>query len=388
VGDTVTGMAGLGDSVYFSTKYGLFMVAPGDMVVQVAAWPEADDNNGVGMVAWEDALYIPLQGGSLMRFDSSGAMINVGINAKEELPYDLRGSITALCPSNYFLFAHVRGTPSTGKHSSLWSYNVDGWHCLGIGPQNAILGGAIAIDKTNSLLYWGLNKMLLHRTAYPADVNNPANNLTTREYAPQGWVEYDKFYGGYLTLDKDFDRIHIDTKENGQHIHVYWKDATHWASSTNWTYLGTTASVTADSIPWPSVISGINYRPSGKWIRLGLRIANKDATGTATPVLRGVSVKYSTNVADRWRVVLPILISDNQQMPDGSINTYTAAEQRYYLDQYIAEIAPLQFVDMDGVSRTVKVTGASRNVLRYDWKEGSNAAAVQWVYTLTLEEVS
>jgi hypothetical protein len=381
--ESITAIAGLDSSVYFTTATGLYMVAAGDFIVQVAAWGDTHADNGKGMVAWESALYIPLHGGAIMRYDASGAMMNVGMNAKEEIPQDLRGTVTALCPSNYFLYAHVRGTPVAGRSSSLWSYNVDGWHCLSIGPRNVMLGGAITIDKLNGYLYWGMDRLFLQRTLHPADVNNPANNTTTREYAPHGWVEYDKFYAGYLTLNKDYDRIHIDTKDPAQNITIYWGDDAHYSNQYLWQYLGYVASAGTPVIQFPSTA-----RPSGKWFKLGIRLDTLDPGGlTYVPVLRGVAVKHSTNVADRWRVVVPIQVSDNQQMPDGSVNAYTGAQQRAHLEELIAELAPLQFTDMDGTARTVKVTGASRNVLRYDWKKGSAAAVVEWVYSLTLEEV-
>jgi hypothetical protein len=34
------------------------------------------------------------------------------------------------------------------------------------------------------------------------------------------------------------------------------------------------------------------------------------------------------------------------------------------------------------------VTGASRNVVRYDWLKGADAPRIQYVYTLTIEEIT
>jgi hypothetical protein len=383
----INGLAGLDGTVYAATRDGLYMAAAGDKIVQVAMWPEVSADNGIGMVAWEGALYIPLVGGTIMRYSPDGAMLNVGINAKEELPADVQGTVTHLRPTNYFLMAVVEARGSNG-YSSLWAYNVDGWHCLGLGPQG-VGGGAICIDRTNQYLYWGLDRALLLRTDMPSMVNNPANNPTEMKFAREGWVEYDRFYGGHRTLDKDFDRVYIDTKRVGQNVQVFWQDNDNYADyyvnhngEMGWQYLGA-PTYGASAIQFPATA-----RPGGKSFRLALRLTDQDVYNTGAPVVRGVSVKYSTNVADRWRWVLPILVSDNQQLPDGTISEYTAADMMAHLDALVEETGPLQFVDLTGTAYTVKVTGASRNCVRYDWLEGHDEPDAQYVYTLTLEEMS
>lgn len=383
----ITGMAGLGGSVYFATHDGLYQAAEGDLVIQVLRWPEVHADNGKGMVSWEGALYIPLAGGTIMRYDSSGSLINVGINAREELPNELQGTVSLLYPTNYFLMAVV-DSPKLLGYSSLWAYNVDGWHCLSLSPQG-VGGGGIAIDRDNDYLYWALDRALLLRTDFPSNVNNPARNLSDMKFAREGWVEYDRFYAGHRTLNKDIDRIYIDTERVGQNVHVYWQDDQHYADyytlhtgDVGWQYLGV-PTLGESTIQFPA-----GARPDDKSFRLALRLTIKDTQNTGAPVVRGISVKHSTNVADRWRWTLPILVSDNQQMPDGTINQYTAEEQKAHLDTLIAETPPLRFVDLDGTEYTVKVTGASRNVLRYDWVKGDDAPVIQWVYTVVIEEIT
>lgn len=388
----VTGMAGMGDTIYCADRDGLYMVTPGDYVIQVAQWPESEDANGEGMCTFEGALYIPVVGGGLMRFDSSGALINVGMNAREDLPKDIRGKIKTLYPTGYFLLAHVAAYEPLG-YPSLWAYNVDGWHCLAIGPQNAgpVSGrGAIYIDRENNRLYWGMYHGLLLRTPYPPHVNNPVKILSELEFARDSWVEYDKFYAGYRTLDKDFDSIYIDTENWGKNVHVYWRDSTHdgdyyvAAGQTGWIYLGTVPSSGVYKITFPNAL-----RPAGPWIKLGFRVTTVDATNTGIPVLRGFALKYSTNITDRWRWVLPIAVHNNQQMPDGTINDYTAAQQIAHLDALIAETPPLQYQDVDGTAYLVRVTSASRQVDRYVYEKGTPGGAdIQYIYVLTLEEVA
>lgn len=386
-GNAITGMAGLERELYFSTREGLFVAVSGDEILQAVTWPEAHQNNGRGMVAWEGALYIPMYGGTIMRYDTSGALLNVGINAKEELPEDLQGSIFTLCPTNYFLLAAVEMAHATG-YSSLWAYNVDGWHCLAIGPQG-IYGGAVRVDRNAGYLYWGLDSAFLRQADYPSSINNPVRNLEDVRLAPESWVEYDRFYGSNHTLDKDFDRIYIDTEQAGRNVHVYWQDDDNYADYTvghngqmGWQYLGAVAEGES-TIQFPAA-----NRPGGKSFRLALRLTTKDVDGNSNPVVRGVSTKFSTNVADRWRWVLPIAVHDNQQFPDGSVNPYTAAEMLTHLDSLKNDTAPLQYVDIDGTTHYVKVTAASRQVARYEWQVGNEAPDIQWIYVFNIEQVS
>lgn len=379
-GNYITGMAGLEREVYFATQDGLFVAVEGDEILQVAPWPEVHPDNGKGMISWEGALYIPLYGGTIMRYDPSGAMINVGINAKEELPLDLRGTVRYLKPTNYFLMAVVESWYND-RYSSLWSYNVDGWHCLGLAPAG-VGGGAICLDRENEHLYWGMNRCTIMRTSAPGNINNPVRVLDDLALAPEGWVEYDRFYGPNHTLDKDFDRIYIDTERAGQNVHVYWQDDDNYADyedghdgEMGWQYLGTVAAGES-AIQFPAAA-----RPGGKSFRLALRI-------TGSPVVRGLSLKYSTNVADRWRWVLPIAVHDDQQFPDGSLNLYSAAEMLAHLDSLKNDTAPLQYQDIDGTTYYVKVTAASRQVARYEWLPGSDSPDIQYVYVLNIEEVS
>lgn len=386
-GNAITGMGGLEREMYFTTREGLYVAVTGDEILQVAPWPEVHDDNGKHMLAWEGALYIPLYGGTIMRYDPSGAMINVGINAREELSPDMQGTVTHLKATNYFLMAVVENGDSF-KHSSLWSYNVDGWHCLSLAP-GGIGGGAICVDRDNDYLYWGMNRALIMRTAFPGSINNPSRNLDNLDLAPEAWVEYGRFYGSNHTLDKDIDRIYIDTERAGRKVHVYWQDDDNYADyvdghdgTMGWQYLGTVAAG-EHTIQFPATA-----RPGGKSFRLAVRITTWDTTSDPFPVVRGLSVKFSTNVTDRWRWVLPIAVHDNQQFPDGSLNPYTADEMLTHLDSLKNDTAPLQYVDIDGTEYYVKVTAAARQVARYEWQVGNDSPDIQYIYVLNIEEVS
>jgi hypothetical protein len=368
-GSKVRGFGTMGGNIYLSCDDGLYMLADGDYIVQVAEWPYRSDKNGQGMCSWEGALYIPLTN-TIVRYDQSGALMNIGPNAEEELPEDVRGNIYTLKPSAHFLFMSMDPASTTG-YGSLWAYNVEGWHCLSLGLQY-IGGGGIEVDPVNGHLWWGGESNWLHRTNYPATVVNPVREIANMRLGRELWIEYDKFYGGYMTVEKDFDRIVWDIEGNSYSVAVYWQDS---AQPDVWRRAGETV---AGSIDFGA------ERPTGKWVRLGLRITS---IGPNTPmVLRGVALKYSSMLTDRWRWVLPIAVHDDQQMPDGSLNPLPTATVVANLKGLIAEVGPLRFIDVDGLEYRVKVTGATRQIVRYVHETAG--PDIQWVYTLTLEEVS
>jgi hypothetical protein len=75
-------------------------------------------------------------------------------------------------------------------------------------------GGAVVIDAKNEYLYWGGGYGLLGRIAYPMAVVNPVRNKETSRYARTGWIEYDRYYGDYVALEKDWESVYVD-RDNG-----------------------------------------------------------------------------------------------------------------------------------------------------------------------------
>jgi hypothetical protein len=364
--DTITAMAGMNEDVYFATRTGLWMVALGDVILNVLPWADDYATNGTGMVSWENALYIPMGNGTIFRYDSSGAFLNISPNIKREFPEEMaHGTIAKLYPSNFFLLIAYSG----GSYPSLWAYNVDGWHCLVVGPWGHLSGG-IGIDTTASQLYWGLSYGLLLSTYWPGAVVNPVFSTNLYHWARDGWVEYDKFYAGHRRLDKDFSDLLLDGDQNVEDCYVYWQDDTHavWQSGATWGDAGAT-------------------RPVGEWVKVGVRLITKGGSNEDPAILRAITLKYTTNIADRWRWTLPLEVCDNQRMLDGSTNPYTGAQQKAHLDELIAETLPLQFTDIDGTEYYAKVTGASRNVIDFRWNSGTEETEIKYVYTVTLEEV-
>ena len=59
------------------------------------------------------------------------------------------------------------------------------------------------------------------------------------------------------------------------------------------------------------------------------------------------------------------LPAQEQEMLDGSADVQTQAQKLAHIQSLITRVAPFTFVDLDGTSSEVKVTGASKNVSQY-----------------------
>ena len=369
-GATPTGLAGMRREMYVATTDGLFVIADGDIYVQITSWPTSDERNGVGMVEWDGSLYIPLAE-DILRYDGSN-MMQVGLRTGEELPSDIQGSVFRLQPTKYFLLASVAPESQDG-YGSLWAWNNHGWHGLGLLPQGS-RGGALHLDTENGYLYWGGSYGLVARALYPSNVVNPIRDNGSHIFARTGWIEYDRFYGGYVALDKDFESVYVDTETNSAQIAVYWQDQ----GSTDWELLGTSTDEDFEK-RW----SDYTTRPASKWLRLGFLLRTDDEE--LTPILRAHRLKFHTMITDRWRWQVTVQIHERQQMVDGTINPQSTAQMLAHLDSLIQSVPPVIFEDADGVQYEVKITGATKQIVQYEWID--NAPRMQRVVSLALEQV-
>ncbi len=369
-GATPNGLAGMNGLMYVATHDSLYVIADGDVYVQITAWPTSDERNGVGMVEWEGSLYIPLAE-DILRYDGAN-MMQVGLRTGEELPTDIQGDVFRLQPTKYFLLASVAPSSQDG-YGSLWAWNNHGWHGLGLLPQGA-RGGAIFLDTENGYLYWGGSYGLLARAIYPANVVNPIRDNGAHLFARTGWIEYDRFYGGYVALDKDFESVYVDTETNSASIAIYWQDQ----ESTDWELLGSSTSEDFEE-RW----SDYTTRPASKWLRLGLLLRTDDED--LTPILRAQRLKFHTMITDRWRWNVAIMVHDRQQMVDGTINEYDTTEMLAHLDALVRSIPPVIFEDMQGIQYEVKIIAATMQVVQYEWYD--DGPHLQWIVSLTLEQV-
>jgi len=385
LGNQIRGMAALGSALYVSCDDGLYWIAPGDQVVPVVQWPQNSSTNGVGMCQWEGALYIPLYNG-IMRYGADGSLLAIGPGQASALPPEVSGRVMHLLPTPHFLLATI-ANPNADGYSSLWAYNVDGWHCLSIGLQGVTMRAA-CINPADNHLYWAGDSGLLFKTYYPPNVRNPSLDLASMTFEQEGWLEYDKFIGGYWNLSKDFESIFIDRLEDALYgganpqrrgraqVYVQTSELGEtWYHTYN---LNNRAITGLHTFPY-------EFRPTGTWLRLGVLL--KAMNRTETPIVRGMSLRYSTMLTDRWRWVLPIYVGSSQEMLDGTINTYTVDQQVAHLESLKDSVSPISFRDIDGTVYRAKVTGVSRSVLRYEYDRVSEAEDAKMIYNLTLEEM-
>lgn len=369
----IQGMASLGGYLYMSTDAGLYRLTPGDFVEPVVRWPTTSNSNGRGMIEWNNSLYIPLRE-DIIRYALDGSMTQVGLRTGEELPIDLQGRVYRLHPTPYFLLVSTEYTESNG-FSGLFAYNGQGWHQLGTMPKD-VKGSAIYVDTENGYIYWTGSYGLVARGVYPSNVVNPIRDRGAKRFERYGWIEQDRFYGGHVSLDKDWESVYINSEDmTSGTVYMYWQDQ----DSTDWELLGSTTD-TEHEERWDDY----STRPNSKWLRLALLLRTDDEN--YSPILRAHRVKFHTMIADRWQWTISIPVHNQQEMLDGTLNTYTAAQMKAHLEGLIQRVPPLIFQDVDGTQYEVKIVQAARNIVRAEYFD--SAAQLQYVYNLVLEQVT
>lgn len=371
----IRGMAAMERDIYVATDEGLFRIAPGDIVEGVMPWGTTSQYNGRGMINWQGSLYIPLRN-RILRFDPSGATQDIWLSREADMPLTRMGSIAALTPMNNWLIAVVDGTASDNR-PSVWAWQEEGWHFLATLP-----GGYGAMDayydRDNGLLWAGTQYGGAFWLGIPDYALNPYTD-TTSEYMPYGWLETDRFYGGQLLLDKDFESVTIlgDNLSANVHAKVYWQDE----GSTAWELLGT-ADSDGEELRW----STYSTRPAGKWIKLGLLLKTNDPL--ETPRIRAVVVKFIPMIMDKLRDTVTIALYDYITFPDGTVDTYTRAQQWAHLfsTAVIKSVNPVIYQDPFGTQYEVKIVDWSTNAPTYNSDTGSGVVREQEL-TLVLEQV-
>lgn len=370
-GDHITGMAGLNEYVYFSTRRGFSYVGFGDEVIPVSSWGSPSNDNGKGLLHYQGQLFIPLQE-SLIRFDGS-AMLPVGVDLNEGLPSDLQGNVAALASTNNWLLMGVNARNTTTKGGTVWAWTGQGWHHLAHLPPTLSIT-SLYYRRSDQRLYIGCDSGHVF-SLYLPDIAQVVDTVSP-EFAPVGWMETDWFFGGLKEVEKDFESVYISGEDMaaGQYVRVYWKDD----ASTEWELLGT---VTSDrqELRW----SDYSTRPQSRQLKIGLEMHTTDPT--ASPLLRAVRVKYHPMVSDWFRWSFPILCSNNQQELGGTISAYNANQKRSHLDTLITQVPPFIFRDMDGVEYEVKVMGCAIQNDDVEWIDGQ--LVFNSIYNMTIEAI-
>lgn len=379
-GSTITGMAGLGDTLYVATTEALYYIAPGDIAVGVTRWGSNRSTNGSHLVNHQGSLYCIVDGGVAQIAVSGGSasVLPLWVQRDDDLVASYLHTPTALISTNNWLVAMVQDSAATlnaaaNVRCSLWVWTGQGWHFLTEYPFSRVMG--IYYDFSTSKI-WGAN---WHNSFFSVRVPdytlNPVND-TSSSYVPSAWFETGWITGGLKDVEKDFESVYIsgDTLNASQYVEVYYKSSRSGA----WTYLGKIDDY-GEEVRW----SDYTTRPASKELKLGFRLFSTSLT--ATPDIDVIRLKFLPNVNDRWQWTLPISVSPSQEFIDGTLNANSVAQMMAHLDSLVKSTPPFLLQDLDGTQYEVVCTGASVDVQRLDFYNGTKVP--YYVYTLNLEQV-
>jgi hypothetical protein len=371
----IRGMVGFGQYLYVATDEALYYVAPGDVAVGLFPWSTIDERNGRGMVVHQGALYIPVAG-RILRYSEDGSLQDIWINRDDDFNNQRLGAIAALAGLSNWLVAGVNGTTDT-EPASVWAFTQQGWHHLATLPP-AFQIRSLYYDRVRSRLWIASDEWAIFYIHAPDWALNPFNDSGST-YMPHGWLETGRIYSGLRELLKDWESVRgfgefmVGTTD----AVIYYQDA----DATTWTTLGTLTE-DGEELRW----SDYATRPGGRWLKLGLLL--RTDTATETPKIEAVAVKLLPMVTDRRAWNLAITISDDQEMVDGDVNMYTAAEMIAHLRGLVEQVAPFIFEDVTGDQYEVKATGSAENIAQYEWLAGEQAARIMWVFEVAVEQVT
>lgn len=397
----VTGMCGMGEYMYVSTKEGLVVIMPGDFAKGVMPWGSIDSSNGTSMVNFEGAIYATVSG-RIVRITEDGSMQDVWMTRDEDMIAEKIGKVLAITRMNNWLVVLVGGTklyPTQDSLSSatIWAMQGNSWHHITTVPNAWDYGDDL---KVSSAVDVGLNYAVFYdrdtqrlwiadptRNTYSVRVPdytlNPYNDTET-VYESSGWVEWDWFDGAVLEAPKDYESVTIigENLDATCYVQVYWKDD----DSAGWELLGTCDS-NNEELRWTIAMG---TRPNTKRFKLGLRLVTTD--GTQTPRIRAVRVKYHLMTRDwfRWHVIVDVSGRSGalQMLADGTRHTLTATQIKDNLDALARQIPPFLYQDVDGSQYEVKITDANFSYDRWEYNEKTTNTWWEGTYTLVLEQVT
>jgi hypothetical protein len=373
----IRGMAGMGDSLYLATDKALFRLAPGNVVEESTRFGTEDSTNGLGMVEYQGRLYIPAAG-RVFRFDPSGQMQDIWVSREDDLSATRIGYVACMERMNNWLIAVVVPV-STSSRPSIWMWQEEGWHFLAAFPSVLVTAPGYwraYYDRGTSRLWFtapAAGPFFVDISDYTLNPYNDSGSL----YMPRGWLEQDRFYGGQYLLDKDFESVTIvgDNLSTNVNVKVYWQDE----GSTGWELLGIATS-DGQELRW----GDHSTRPQGKWIKLGILLQTND--GDETPRVRAIVVKFLPMVNDRIRDTVTLTLKSYIQLPDGTPDSYTLAQQLAHIESMKESVIPIIYTDPLGVSYEAKVVDYSMGIDIFAYENAANVIK-EVEATLVIEQV-
>ncbi len=413
--EPVTGMCGMGEYMYASTKAGLVVILPGDFAKGVIPWGSADSNNGTSMVNHEGALYIVVNG-RVSRFTEDGSLQDIWVSQENLGTSGRLGQVRHLSRMNNWLIAIVEGVlqePVPNQDSeyyntqstTVWAYQNNSWHFLASLPNSADYGNVLATvtipsgntdvgvnystfyDRTTQQLWMCTPSRLTYRLYVPDYTSNPFNDPLSK-YTYSSWIEWDWFDGSVQEAPKDYDSVTLISEgmSSTSYVEVYWKDDDSSPSVNDWQLLGTATSDNQE-LRW-SITGGT--RPDTKRFKLGLLFVTLNTS--TTPRIRAVRVKYHLMVRDwfRWNVIIDVSGRSGalQMLADGTRHTLTAEQIKDNIDALARQTPPFLYQDVDGTQYEVKITDANFTYDKYEYNEKTTNTWWEGTYNLQLEQVT
>lgn len=170
--------------------------------------------------------------------------------------------------------------------------------------------------------------------------------LDETKYAATGWYQssyYDANLPNYTKLYNSVTVKH-DPLTVDHSIVVYYK----YKESDSWTTLGTsnTLNATEKEILFPA---GTNSK------KITLKVELNTTNSLTTPVLTEVVLKYTLYPIRRWQWNLRLLLKENINLLDNSLENRTAATMRSAIENLLSSQTLYTFVDIDATSYNVLV---------------------------------
>lgn len=358
--EAITGLCGVGDTIWITTTDALYYLAPGNVIRGVTRWGSSRPENGTSPVNFQGALYCIADGGVAQVNVAAGSVnvLPVWANRDDDLIADFLQSPIALTVMNNWLIAQVQDG-GTNPRDSLWAYTGHGWHFLSSHASGA--GRGLYYDFSTSSIWMVGQNQLAFNVRSPDYTINPLNDTASR-YAPSAWLETPWINGGLVDTEKDFESVYIkgDHLAAGQTVTVFWQER-----GGAWQELGT-VDADGEELRWSNPAT----RPATKEIKLGFRLFTNDMT--KSPNIEAIRLKFRHNIEDRWAWTLILPIHDNQQMVDGDTNPYTRDQVKAHLESLVRSTPPFTFEDVDGEEYTVICAGYELNLNEYEHYDRAN----------------
>jgi len=288
--------------------------------------------NGIASLVHNIYLYFNIGAGLERYYD--GDLLDMGLNRDAGLPSDRQGIINNLIGYPGRFFATVDG--STSNYSSLFGYNLLGWHELYRAPMKGlriyngifqtIYGGA----PDRLWLAVGEDVIWLAFPSLTVDPSKDPNVLFNWECSVISSWQYDNLFD----VEKLWNSIKIfvdDVNETGTKVEIDYQVDDDLA----WTPIKTFVEETP-MVEVPFSENSVN----GKRIRYRLRLMTNN--NTISPKVKTTVIEGVSKVPVKYSYTFGVRTTDNRNDLDGNQEVLTAEEQYAVIDNWARRITRLK----------------------------------------------